>query len=510
MLPEERPTLPQRCVTEVQLLCHRSPTDAKCNQFALGHGLVQGGVVRIAIAGASGFVGRALAAALTAHHDEVIAVSRHPPELPGVVGRAVDVADEAALREVLAGCDVAFYLVHSLAEGDFRARDRQLAEGFGTAAAAAGIDRIVYLGGLGQDPGSEHLASRQEVGSALGAAGVPVVELRAAVVLGAGSISFEMLRYLTERLPFMVCPRWVRTTIQPIALADLIDYLVGALKVAPGVYEIGGSDVTTYREMIAVYASVRGLRRRPILDVPYLTPRLSSYWLDLVTPVDRRVSHTLVESLVTEVVVKDQSRTDAAFGIEPVGLIASLTAALDDQARALDTGVLDRPDGLRDGIYTIRVAVPASPARSSGPRQIWTGSAAATAGTAWPCCGGLALRSAAWSANGYASALPRRSFPEHQSTGGSSPAETPASWSYAVTSGSPAKDGWPIATTTTNSSKSARFARKASRALSIGSSYNQSTAPSSLPWRIIGPPWRPEGDDRLRRSLAGRLVAADC
>jgi hypothetical protein len=215
----------------------------------------------------------------------------------------------------------------------------------------------VYLGGLGQDPESEHLASRQEVGTALGAGGVPVVELRAAVVLGAGSISFEMLRYLTERLPFMICPRWVHTTIQPIALTDIIKYLVGALNVDPGVYEVGGSEVTTYREMIAAYATMRGLHRRPILDVPYLTPRLSSYWLDLVTPVDRRVSHTLVESLVADVVVRDRARTEEAFGIEPIDLLHALSAAIDDQTRVLDSKVLDREDGLRDGIYTTSVAV---------------------------------------------------------------------------------------------------------------------------------------------------------
>ncbi len=180
------------------------------------------------------------------------------------------------------------------------------------------------------------------------------------MVLGAGSISFEMLRYLTERLPFMVCPRWVRTAIQPIALADMTRYLIGAIDVAPGVYEVGGADVTSYREMIAAYATARGLRRRRIVDVPYLTPRLSSYWLDLVTPVDRRVSHALIESLVTEVVVEDQVRTDAAFNIEPMGLGAALAAALDDQALELDHDLLGRDGGLRDGVYTVRVTVPVS------------------------------------------------------------------------------------------------------------------------------------------------------
>ena len=314
--------------------------------------------VRIAVIGASGFVGRALSIELaTAAHD-VIAIARHPTEIPGARSLAVDVADEDALRDALSGCEIAYYLVHSLGTGDFRDRDRRLAESCGRAAAGAGVGRIVYLGGLGHDPESEHLVSRQEVGTALACEHVAVVELRAAVVLGAGSVSFEMLRYLTERLPFMVCPRWVRTALQPIALADVIRYLVGATDVEPGVYEIGGAEVTTYRDMIAAYAIARGLRRRRIVDVPYLTPRLSSYWLDLVTPVDRRVSHALVESLVTEVIVRDRARTDAAFGIEPIGLADALAVALDDQSRALDQDLLSRESGLLDGVYTVRVDVP--------------------------------------------------------------------------------------------------------------------------------------------------------
>ena len=315
--------------------------------------------------GASGFVGRELTGALVEAHYDVVALSRRAPEIAGAIGLAVDVADEADVKTALDSCEVAFYLVHSLSAEDFRDRDRRLAEGFGRAAAAAGLRRIVYLGGLGQDPESEHLASRQEVGTALASAGVPVVELRAAVVLGAGSISFEMLRYLTERLPFMVCPRWVRTAIQPIALADMTRYLIGAIDVAPGVYEVGGADVTSYREMIAAYATARGLWRRRIVDVPYLTPRLSSYWLDLVTPVDRRVSHALIESLVTEVVVEDHERTDAAFNIKPMGLVAALSAALVDQALELDHDLLSRDGGLQDGVYTVRVTVPLSGSEST-------------------------------------------------------------------------------------------------------------------------------------------------
>lgn len=322
--------------------------------------VVHGESVKVTVVGANGFVGRALSRALVEKGFEVSAISRRAPEIDGVNGYSVDVADARALHDVLEDCEIAFYLVHSLGSEGFRARDRDLAEGFASVASAVGIRRIIYLGGLGDDPASEHLLSRQEVGTVLASKDVPVVELRAAVVLGAGSISFEMLRYLTERLPFMVCPRWVHTAIQPIAASDMIRYLIEAINVDPGIYEVGGADVTSYREMIDAYATARGLRRRWIVDVPYLTPRLSSYWLDLVTPVDRRVSHALIESLVTEVVVGNRGRTDAAFGIEPMGLVDALRSALDDQAREVESDLFEYKSGLQDGIYTVRVVVPLS------------------------------------------------------------------------------------------------------------------------------------------------------
>jgi uncharacterized protein YbjT (DUF2867 family) len=287
------------------------------------------------VAGASGYVGRRVVARLVEGGHDVVAFSRHEPHQPGgpnLQTAAVDVADPVALRSALAGADAAYYLIHSMGEGsNFADRDRRLAETFRDAAASAGVARIVYLGGLGSSDLSRHLASRQEVGAVLRSGPVPVVELRAAVVLGAGSISFEILRSLTERLPVMVCPRWVGTRIQPIAERELVDRLVRSLEVEAGVYEVGGPEVTTYRQMIESYARVRGLRRRHILDVGVVTPRLSAHWVDLVTPVDRAVSHNLIDSLTTEVVVHDDA-ADQTFGRAVVGVDAAIATALDDQA----------------------------------------------------------------------------------------------------------------------------------------------------------------------------------
>lgn len=313
----------------------------------------------IAIAGASGFVGRALTVHLLKSNHDVLAMHRSAKTpVANEKTIVVDLGDEFATARALENVDAAFYLVHSMAAGqDFQDLDYRLATAFGRGASQAGVKRIVYVGALGEAPSSAHLSSRHEVGAALRSSGIDVVELRAAVVFGAGSISFEMLRYLTERLPAMVCPRWVRTRIQPIALVDLLSYLDQSLFVAPGVYEIGGADVTTYREMIAEYARARGLRSRFILDIPWLTPHLSAYWVDLVTPVDRSVSHALIESLVTEVVVVNGARTQQAFSVVPMGVERALETALDEQDNDVANSLFTRRPGQRDGVYSVVVSL---------------------------------------------------------------------------------------------------------------------------------------------------------
>jgi uncharacterized protein YbjT (DUF2867 family) len=315
--------------------------------------------MRIAVVGASGYVGSRLVDRLVGLGHEVVAIARSRRAAGAasrVEARQVDVGDRDAVAGALRGCDVAYYLVHSLGGGgNFGERDRRLAASFRSAAEAAGVGRIVYLGGLGAGDLSAHLASRQEVGAVLAAGSVPVVELRAAVVLGSGSVSFEMLRYLTERLPAMVCPRWIRTRLQPIAERDLLRYLIGSAEPAipAGVYEVAGPEVTTYRAMIDAYARVRGLRRRRILDVSVLTPSLSAHWVDLVAPLDRSTTHSLIDSLATEVIAPDWRRSAELFGIEPVGVDRALTDALADQADAMAAVIFDAPTGVHEGVYAM-------------------------------------------------------------------------------------------------------------------------------------------------------------
>jgi uncharacterized protein YbjT (DUF2867 family) len=330
----------------------------------------------VAVTGANGFVGARLVDHLSRQGYPVRALVRDPTSMKAkdhIEVREADATDAGQVTEALTGCQVAYYLIHAMAAGEgFAERDKAMARSFAESAATAGVERIIYLGGLGSGELSDHLASRQEVGRVLGSTGIDVVELRAAVVIGAGSISFEMVRYLTERLPAMVCPTWVATLVQPIAVGDLLGYLVESMGVEPGVYEIGSPDVTSYREMIHAYARVRGLKKRFIVRVPVLSPSLSARWVDLVTPVDRTVSHSLIESLGNEVTIKDQGRTDAAFTIRPLASEEAIRAALEQQADEVAAGLFDLPAGLVDGVYTdrshSRVAT-----KSIGPNRVVAG-----------------------------------------------------------------------------------------------------------------------------------------
>ncbi|MDQ6938347.1 MAG: SDR family oxidoreductase [Actinomycetota bacterium] len=274
--------------------------------------------MRVLVTGATGYIGGRLVPELLAAGYQVRAMTRSEGWLRDVAWAGqveactADVLDEATLPSALAGVDVAYYLIHSIGSGaNFADRDRQAATSFARAAAAAGVRRIVYLGGLSDKNGaglSEHLASRAEVGRILLNSGVPTAVLRAAMIIGSGSASFEMLRYLTERLPVMITPRWVGTRIQPIAVRDVLRYLVGCAKLPPELnrgFDIGGPDILTYRDMMLGFAEVAGLRRRIVVPVPFLTPGLSSHWVGLITPVPSVLAKPLIRSLTTEVVTRE-------------------------------------------------------------------------------------------------------------------------------------------------------------------------------------------------------------
>ena len=296
----------------------------------------------ILLTGASGYVGGRLLRALEDRGRRIRCFARNPEFLKARVSPATDIVkgdvlDRESLRQALAGVSIAYYLVHSMAaSGSFEEKDREAAANFGTAAREAGVERIIYLGGLGEDTAtlSPHLKSRHEVGRVLRASGVPVLEFRASIVIGSGSLSFEMIRSLVNRLPIMITPRWVSMPAQPIAIQDLVAYLLAALDLpvsAYGVYEIGGPEPISYADIMRAYARHRGMKLR-MIPVPVLTPFLSSLWLGLITPLYARIGRKLIESIVHSTVVRDTAAL-RAFDIRPVGIDDAIQQALANEDR---------------------------------------------------------------------------------------------------------------------------------------------------------------------------------
>lgn len=335
----------------------------------------------VLVAGGTGYVGGRLIAALERRGVCVRALARRPDALRSRVAASTEVVegdalDAASLARAMDGIGTASYLVHSMGAGrDFAELDRQAALTFGQAARAAGVRRIVYLGGLGDsaDDLSPHLRSRHETGEILRQSGVPVLEFRASIVIGSGSLSYEMVRALTDRLPVMICPRWVGIKAQPIAVDDVIAYLVEALDLPVSgsrIFEIGGPDVVSYGDIMREYARQRGLHRL-LIPVPLLTPHLSSLWLGLVTPLYARVGRKLVGSIRNATVVRDPEAL-AVFGVRPRGLreaIERAIAASDSpagasrwsDARSAGVGGGSPPAGSTRRFTDIRTTVVAAP-----------------------------------------------------------------------------------------------------------------------------------------------------
>jgi len=275
---------------------------------------------KILVTGATGYVGGRLVPQLLEANHKVRVFARNAERLrdyPWVNDVEIiegDARDEDAVLKSVDDIEVVYFLLHSIVLGDKLSETEDLiANNYATCAKSSGVKRFVYLGGMVSDENvehSKHLSSRLNVGKILRSSGVPTIELRAAVIIGSGSASFEMLRYLTERLPIMVTPKWLNTKVQPIAIRDVLNYLVGCSELKEEInnhFDIGGPDILTYREMMQKYAAIAGLKKRIIVTLPLLTPRLSSHWINIVTPVPKAIAKPLVSSLTSEVVAKDQS-----------------------------------------------------------------------------------------------------------------------------------------------------------------------------------------------------------
>jgi uncharacterized protein YbjT (DUF2867 family) len=297
-------------------------------------------VPTILLTGGSGYVGGRLIPLLERQGVKLRCLARSPEKLRPRVETATeivkgDVLDQPSLDRALQGVHTAYYLVHLMSGSkDFEREDRQAAMNFAGAARQAGVRRIIYLGGLGDDSLADlspHLRSRHEVGKILRESGVETIEFRASVVIGAGSLSFDLMRSLTDRLPMMICPRWLSTPSQPIAVDDVLSYFLAARDLSPGesrIFEIGGTDVVTYGDLIREYARQRGLRRW-LISVPVLTPYLSGLWLALVTPASFEVGRHLIEGLKNPTVVRDRTAL-AVFPIRPMGIREAIQRALKD------------------------------------------------------------------------------------------------------------------------------------------------------------------------------------
>jgi len=343
----------------------------------------------VLLTGATGYIGGRLAPKLLAAGYRVRCIVREARKVDSrswsgnasVEIIVSDLEDEQRLMQAMRGCTAAYYFVHSMmaAGAQYRQRDRELAATFARAAAAAGVSRIIYLGGLGENDESlsEHLSSRREVESALASTGVPVTVLRAAMIIGSGSASFEILRYLVERLPIMVTPRWVKTESQPIAVRDVLHYLVACLKSPASIgqtLDIGGPDILQYRQLMDMMSDALGLRRRLVIPVPVLTPRLSSLWIHLVTPISHRIARPLAEGLRNRVVC----RNDDARRLMPhecisvqraIKLALGKTESGETETTWFDAGTLPGdPDWAGGKVFEDRRSTPVS----AGPAEVFS------------------------------------------------------------------------------------------------------------------------------------------